>query len=304
MLRAAYTAAAAARAHAVRWLSFIAWRLPDREAFGWWQVPLWLDRGGLLWPRRLVATALVAAGFGLALGAYNGGQIGLSSGFTLGIGAGWLSGKLGSRLDDRLITLAPGPAAARHDLARGLDRRAPGFGRGDSGLWGAALVHRRLRDSDPFPVRRIPLMRQVRPIRGCGAGPWIADALAAGVACVTVLAWFVSRRCLARKAAAALLFPLAVWLSVRAWRGMSGSERVPVPSGSRHHRVAAARRVADRAAGLPGEHAEDAACRGRRAEGRGRPGRRAAGRALVGLGLPATRRWPRRSASRPSAGPA
>jgi hypothetical protein len=106
MLRAAYPRRLQ-RARAVRWLSFIAWRSPGREPFGWWQVPLWLDRGGLLWPRRLVTTALVWVGFGLALGAYNGGEIGLTSGFALGIGAGWLSGKLGSRLDHKLFALVP-----------------------------------------------------------------------------------------------------------------------------------------------------------------------------------------------------
>ena len=68
MLRAAYPRRLQ-RARALRWLSFIAWRSPGHEPFGWWQVPLWLDQGKLLWPRRLVATALVWVGFGLALGA-------------------------------------------------------------------------------------------------------------------------------------------------------------------------------------------------------------------------------------------
>ena len=67
MLRAAYPRRLQ-RARAMRWLSFIAWRSPARQPFGWWQVPLWLDRGRLQWPRRLVATALVWVGFGLALG--------------------------------------------------------------------------------------------------------------------------------------------------------------------------------------------------------------------------------------------
>ena len=122
MLRAAYPRRLQ-RARALRWLSFIAWRSPGQQPFGWWQVPLWLDQGKLLWPRRLVTTALVWVGFGLALGAYNGGQIGLSSGFTLGIGAGWLSGKLGSRLDDRLFALVPRPPRTRREalaLAVGL----------------------------------------------------------------------------------------------------------------------------------------------------------------------------------------
>ncbi len=527
MLRAAYPRRLQ-RAHALRWLSFIAWRSPGREPFGWWQVPLWLDQGKLLWPRRLVATALVWVGFGLALGAYNGGQIGLTSGFTLGIGAGWLSGKLGSRLGDKLfalvprpprtrrealalaaglatgvllrrmlvrqwrteivggtpgsayraclrsalidaaacllaglplaaaawlggwpallvpaglvtglsalgalcseplpevwlagrakpphrqrwnflfrlgssrrllrdaerggllqpsgneyrwasaeirdyltgreqaaiaanaartddrkrsralareryaqaaesaaagprtwllgllsptarsrlsislsigmvsgfwiwfltqppaagvwtvvvglavlgswialigvfvlrallaqlvgllcwslwltgrmsprakvgvaaaivcaaglITLAPGPAAMRHGLAVAGTAVLPGAVVAVVGGWGAALVHRRLRDSAVLPVRRIPLLRRVRPITDAALAPWIADALAAGVACVTVLLWS-DPALLGAQAAAALLFPLAVWLSVRAWRAMSGSERVPV----------------------------------------------------------------------------
>jgi hypothetical protein len=534
MLRAAYPRRLQ-RARAMRWLSFIAWRSPGQQPFGWWQVPLWLDRGRLQWPRRLVATALVWVGFGLALGAYNGGQIGLTSGFTLGIGAGWLSGKLGSRLDDKLfalvprpprtrrealalavglatgvllrrmlvrqwrteivdgtpgsayraclrsalidaaacllaglplaaaawlfslpallvpaglvtgfcalgalcseplpevwlaglakpphrrrwnflfrlgssrrllraaerggllqpggnqyrwasaeirdyligreqaavdanaarsderkrsravarersaargeryaqaaesaaagprkwllgllsprarrrlsislgigivsgfwiwffsqppgaglwtlvvglallgswaaflgvfvlrallarlagllrwslwltgrmssqakvgvaaaivcaaglITLAPGPAAVRHGLAVAGTAALPGAVVAIVGGWGAALVHRRLRDSTRLPVRRVPLLRQVRPIRDAALGPWIADALAAGVACVTVLLWS-DPVLLGAQAAAALLFPLAVWLSVRAWREMSGSERVPV----------------------------------------------------------------------------
>ena len=44
---------------------------------------------------------------------------------------------------------------------------------------------------------------------------------------MTVLLWF-DPALLGAQAAAALLFPLAVWLSVRAWRAMSASERVPV----------------------------------------------------------------------------
>ena len=534
MLRAAYPRRLQ-RAHAVRWLSFIAWRSPGREPFGWWQVPLWVDRGGLLWPRRLVATALVSVGFGLALGAYNGGEIGLSSGFALGIGAGWLSGKLGSRLDDKLfalvprpprtrrealdlalgaatgvllrrmlvrqwrtevvggtpggayracvrsalidaaaclmaglplaavawlggwpallvpaglvtglsavgalcseplpevwlagrakpphrqrwnfllrlgsprrllrdaerggllrpsgngylwvsaevrgyligreqavvdantariddrkrrralarersaargqryaqaaasaaagprtwllsllsetarrrlsislsigivsgfwiwflsqppsagiwtlvvglallgswiavvgvfvlrallallagllrwslwltgrmsprakvgvaaaivcaaglITLVPGPAAVRHGLAVAGTAVLPGAVVAVVGGWGAALVQRRLRDSTRLPVRRVPLLRRMGPIGDAALAGWIADALAAGVACVTVLLWS-DPALLAAQAAAALLFPLAVWLSVRAWRAMSASERVPV----------------------------------------------------------------------------
>ena len=126
-----------------------------------------------------------------------------------------------------LITLAPGPAAARHDLAVAGTAALPGAVVAIVGGWGAALVHRRLRDSTRLPVRRIPLMRQVRPIRDAALAPWIADALAAGVACVTVLLWS-DPALLGAQAAAALLFPLAVWLSVRAWREMSGSERVPV----------------------------------------------------------------------------
>ena len=95
------------------------------------------------------------------------------------------------------------------------------------GGWGAALVHQRLRDSARLPVRRVPLLRRVRPIKDAALARWIADALAAGVTCVTVLLWF-DPALLAAQAAAALLFPLAVWLSVRAWRAMSGSERIPV----------------------------------------------------------------------------
>jgi hypothetical protein len=87
------------RGHAAR-------RLPAAAAAG--------PRGALALLHRL-ATALVSAGFGLALGAYNGGEIGLSSGFTLGIGAGWLSGKLGSRLDDRLFALVPRPPRTRRE---------------------------------------------------------------------------------------------------------------------------------------------------------------------------------------------
>ena len=94
MLRAAYPGRLR-RARAERWLAFIAWRSPADEPFGWWQVPLWLNQGELLWPRRLVTTALVWAGFGLALGAYNGGGIGLSSGLMLGVGAAGCRGNSG-----------------------------------------------------------------------------------------------------------------------------------------------------------------------------------------------------------------
>jgi hypothetical protein len=527
MLRAAFPRRLQ-RARAMRWLSFFAWRSRGREPFGWWQAPLWLDRGKLLWPRRLVATALVWVGFGLALGAYNGSQIGLTSGFTLGMGAGWLSGKLGSRLGDRLfalvprpprtrrealalavglatgvllrpmlvrqwrteivdgtpgsayraclrsaltdaaacllaglplaaaawlghwpallvpaglvtgfsvlgalcseplpevwlaglakpphrqrwnfllrlgssprllrdaerggllqpsgneyrwasaeirdyligreqsaiaanaaraddrkrsrarareryaqaaeaaaagprtwllgllsetarkrmsislsigivsgfwiwllsqppasglwtvvvglaligswtaflgvfvvrallarlagllrwslwltgrmppptkvgvaaatvcaaglITLAPGPAAVRHGLAVAGTAVLPGAVVAVVGGWGAALVYQRLRTSTRLPVRRVPLVRRVGPIKGAALAPWIADALAAGVACVTVLLWS-DPALLGAQAAAALLFPLAVWLSIRAWREMNGSDRLPV----------------------------------------------------------------------------
>jgi len=530
MLRAAYPGRLR-RARAERWLAFIAWRSPADQPFGWWQAPLWLDQGELLWPRRLVTTALFWAGFGLALGAYNGGEIGLSSGFMLGVGAGWLSGKLGSRLDAKLfalvprlprsrrealglavgvatgvllrpllvrqwrtelvggtpgsayraclrsalidaaaclvaglplaaaawlggwpgllvpaglvtglsavgalrseplpevwlaglakprrrqrwdfllrlgssrrllrdaeragllrasgneylvasaevlryligreqavidaktaraddrkrrrtlarerrdryaeaaasaaagprtwllgllsatarrrlsvslsigivaglwiwflsrppaaglwtvvvglavlgswiafigvfvvrallaqlvgllcwslwrtgrmsprakvgvaaaivcaaglITLAPGPAAVRHGLAVAGTAVLPGATVAVVGGWGAALVHRRLRDSAWLPVRRIPLLRRVRPITDAALVPRIADALAAVVACVAVLLWS-DPALLGAQAAAALLFPLAVWLSVRVWRAMSASERVPV----------------------------------------------------------------------------
>jgi hypothetical protein len=119
------------RARAERWLSYIAWRSQRDDGaddggdgrFGWWQPPLWLEKGALLWPRRLATTALFWACFGWALGAYNNGEIGLSTGFALGIGAGWLSGVLGSRLNHRLFALVPRPPRSRRealDLAVGV----------------------------------------------------------------------------------------------------------------------------------------------------------------------------------------
>jgi len=126
-----------------------------------------------------------------------------------------------------LITLGPGPAAVRHGLAIAGTAVLPGAVVAVVGGWGAALVHQRLRDSTRLPVARVPLLRRIKAAKDGALVAWVADVLAAGVTCVTVLLW-ANPALLGAQAAAALLFPLAVWLSVRVWRAMSASDRIEV----------------------------------------------------------------------------
>jgi hypothetical protein len=71
----------------------------------------------------------------------------------------------------------------RHGLAVAGTAVLPGAVVAVVGGWGAALVHRRLPVSTRLPVGRVPLLRRVGPIRDAALAGWIADALAAGVAC-------------------------------------------------------------------------------------------------------------------------
>jgi hypothetical protein len=126
-----------------------------------------------------------------------------------------------------LITLVPGPAAVRHGLAVAGTAALPGAVVAVVGGWGTALAHQRLQGSGRLPVGRVPMLRRVTRLKDTALVPYVADALTAGVACVAVLLWIDPRQ-MGAQAAAALLFPLAVWLSIRAWRTMSASERLPV----------------------------------------------------------------------------
>ena len=149
----------------------------------------------------------------------------------------WLTGRMSSRAKVAvaaalvgaagLITLGSGPAAVRHALAVAGTAVLPGAVVAVVGGWGAALVHQRLRDSTRLPARRVPGLRRIKAASGGSLGAWLADALAACVTCVALLLW-AKPTLLGAQAAAALLFPLAVWLSVRLWRAMTASDRIEV----------------------------------------------------------------------------
>jgi hypothetical protein len=149
----------------------------------------------------------------------------------------WLTGRMSARARTSvaagivcaagLITLAAGPAGMRHALAVAGVGVLPGAVVAVVGGWGACLVHQHWRDSKRLPLGRIPLIRRIARIRQVSLVALVGDALGAFVACVTVLLWY-DPALLGAQAAAALLFPLAVWFSIRAWRAMSSSERVPV----------------------------------------------------------------------------
>lgn len=120
--------------------------------------------------------------------------------------AGVLAGAVGVAV---LVTLGAGWPATRHALAVAGVAVLPGAVVAVVGGWGAALVHQRWHDSAHRLVRHV------------------ADAFAAGVTGVALLLW-IDHALLGAQAAAALLFPLAVWLSLRAWRLMNSSARLLV----------------------------------------------------------------------------
>ncbi len=107
------------------------------------------------------------------------------------------------------LTWLAGPAAVRHGIAVTAIAVMPAVTVATVGGWACALVHRRCR------AARRRLLR------------YAADALLAVVAAVAMLL-LLDRNLLAAQAAAGLLFPVAVWLSVVGWRAMNGADHVAV----------------------------------------------------------------------------
>ena len=108
-----------------------------------------------------------------------------------------------------LLTAAIGPAPVRHGIAVTAVAVMPAVTVAAVGGWGCALLQRRWRGA------RHRLLRHA------------ADALFAVVTGVAMLL-LIDRNLPGAQAAAGLLFPAAVWLSVIGWRAMNGSGRLAV----------------------------------------------------------------------------
>jgi hypothetical protein len=108
-----------------------------------------------------------------------------------------------------LLTALIGPAAVRHGIAVSAVAVMPAATVAVAGGWASMLVHRRWR-----AARR-------RVLR------YAADVLLAATAGVAVLL-LADRNSPGAQASAALLFPVAVWLSITGWRAMNGSRRFAV----------------------------------------------------------------------------
>jgi hypothetical protein len=108
-----------------------------------------------------------------------------------------------------LLTAAIGPAPVRHAIAVTAVAVMPAVIVAGVGGWGCALLQRRWRGA------RRRLLRHA------------ADALFAVVTGVAMLL-LIDRNLPGAQAAAGLLFPAAVWLSVIGWRAMNGSGRLAV----------------------------------------------------------------------------
>jgi hypothetical protein len=131
----------------------------------------------------------------------------------------WLTGRLSPRAQVAaaaataaaagLLTAAIGPAPVRHGIAVTAVAVMPAVTVVVVGSWASALLQRRWRGA-----RRRPL----RPA---------ADALLAVVTGVALLL-LIDRNLPGAQAAAGLLFPVAVWLSIIGWRAMNGSGRLAV----------------------------------------------------------------------------
>ena len=107
------------------------------------------------------------------------------------------------------LTWLAGPAAVRHGIGVTAVAVMPAVTVAAVGGWAAVLVHWRCRGA-----RR-------RALRYGG------DAVAAAVAAEAILL-LVDRNLLGAQAAAGLLFPVAVWLSVVGWRAMNDAGHVAV----------------------------------------------------------------------------
>ncbi len=131
----------------------------------------------------------------------------------------WLTGRLSPAVQvaaaaaavaaAALLTAAIGPAPVRHGIAVIAVAVMPAVTVAVVGGWGCALLQRRWRGT-----RR----RLLRPA---------ADALLAVVTGVAMLL-LIDRNLPGAQAAAGLLFPVAVWLSVVGWRAMNDSARLAV----------------------------------------------------------------------------
>jgi hypothetical protein len=123
-----------------------------------------------------------------------------------------------------LLTALTGPAAVRHGIAVPAVAVMPAVTVTVVGGWASVLVHRRWRAAQGGPARHQPTERWP-------AGRWLArhaaDLLLAVTAGVAVLL-LIDRNLPGAQAAAGLLFPVAVWLSVVGWRAMNASGRLAV----------------------------------------------------------------------------
>jgi hypothetical protein len=108
-----------------------------------------------------------------------------------------------------LLTVLIGPAAVRHGIAVPAVAVMPAVTVAVTGGWASVLLHRRWRGSRPWLTRHA------------------ADLLLAATAGVAVLL-LIDRNLPGAQAAAGLLFPVAVWLSVAGWRAMNASGRLAV----------------------------------------------------------------------------
>jgi hypothetical protein len=108
-----------------------------------------------------------------------------------------------------LVVLVPGPAAVRHGIAVAAVTLMPGLLVAVVGGWACVLVHRRWHGSRHRLVRHA------------------ADALLAAVG-GTAFLLVLDRNLVGAQAAAVLLFPVAVWLSIRGWRAMNDSDQPAV----------------------------------------------------------------------------
>ena len=112
-----------------------------------------------------------------------------------------------------VIVWLAGPGAISHGIAIFVVTVGPAAVVAGVGGWACALVHLRWQAARHVPLRHV------------------ADVLLAAVTGVTVLL-LVDRTLLGVQAAAGLMFPVAVWLSVVAWRAMKDADRVAVRAGA------------------------------------------------------------------------
>jgi len=108
-----------------------------------------------------------------------------------------------------LLTVLIGPAEVRHGIAVLAVAVMPAVTVAVTGGWASVLLHRRWRGSRQW------------------LGRHAADLLLGVTAGVTVLL-LIDRDLPGAQAAAGLLFPVAVWLSVVGWRAMNASDRLAV----------------------------------------------------------------------------